>query len=306
MRRIGPHPTALLLAVPSPRHHDPDHHPTTTNNNKTTTTTTTTTTNSEVFFLNPNLETGWRLTRVCYLLSVTASGQHELNYLKDGWTAAQKYLEMEGGAEHPHARKWAGIILGSVADNYTDAKQKVAASQQIREHLEFCLTKLPDDSAAQHALGMYCFQVAGISYVLLLLARHGVLRAAFGRSCSSSSSSYCCCCCRWGTGRLLSGVMETPGSSARGSSCSLSIVRLGKLRRRGSVHAFWMDAHVVPPASSSPRDDGGLPTGRTSARDTPPATTSTTPCLGRCMHTACVRCMMHDACRLMMPCLMVP
>ena len=121
---------------------------------------------SEVFFLNPNLETGWRLTRVCYMLSVTAAGQHEQNYLNDGWGAAQKYLKMEGGEEHPDARKWAGIILGSVADFYKP-KEKVAASQEIRQHLEACLAVNPGDSAAQHAMGMYCFNVAGIGCVFV-------------------------------------------------------------------------------------------------------------------------------------------
>ena len=113
--------------------------------------------------MNPNLETGWRLTRVCYLLSVTAAGQHELNYLNDGWGAAQKYLKMEGGMEHPQARKWAGIILGSVAENYKP-KEKVKASQEIKEHLAASLEANPNDAAAQHAMGMYCFQVAGIGF----------------------------------------------------------------------------------------------------------------------------------------------
>lgn len=98
------------------------------------------------------------------MLSVTAAGQHEQNYLNDGWGAAQKYLKMEGGEEHPDARKWAGIILGSVADFYKP-KEKVAASQEIRQHLEACLAVNPGDSAAQHAMGMYCFNVAGIGCV---------------------------------------------------------------------------------------------------------------------------------------------
>jgi len=134
----------------------------------------------EVFFLNPNLETGWRFTRVCYMLSVTAAGQHELNYLKEGWGTAQKYLKMEGGMEHPHARKWAGIILGSVADNYKP-KEKVAASQEIREHLEACLAKIPGDAAAQHALGMYCFNVAGIGWLEKTAAK-----VIFGKELKSS------------------------------------------------------------------------------------------------------------------------
>jgi len=135
---------------------------------------------SEVFFLNPNLETGWRLTRVCYMLSVTAAGQHELNYLNDGWGAAQKYLKMEGGQEHPLGRKWAGIILGSVAENYKP-KEKVAASEQIRQHLEACLKQLPKDSAAQHAMGMYCFNVAGIGWMEKTAAK-----VLFGKELKSS------------------------------------------------------------------------------------------------------------------------
>ena len=125
----------------------------------------------EVFFLNPNIETGWRLTRICYLLSVTAAGQHELNYLKEGWAAATKYLEMEGGQEHPECRKWAGIILGSVAGTYSDNKKKVAASEQIRVHLEAALVGKPNDPELLHAMGLYCFKVAAMSFLEKMAAK---------------------------------------------------------------------------------------------------------------------------------------
>lgn len=116
---------------------------------------------SEVFFLNPNLETGWRLTRVCYSLSVTAAGQHELNYLNEGMTCAKKYLAMEGGTEHPFARKWAGLITGAMASHYKP-KEKVAASAEIRKHFDFALTKLPTDHVLLHAMGLYCFNIASM------------------------------------------------------------------------------------------------------------------------------------------------
>lgn len=138
---------------------------------------------TEVFFLNPNLETGWRLTRVCYLLSVKAAGQHELNYLKEGWTAATKYLAMEGGQEHPDARKWAGIILGSVADNYDNNKEKVAATEKIRGHLEASLKVRSNDPVTLHAMGMYCFQVAGIGWM-----EKAAAKVIFGKELSSSYS----------------------------------------------------------------------------------------------------------------------
>ncbi len=101
---------------------------------------------------------------MCYLLSVTASGQHEQNYLNEGWATAEKYLQMEGGLEHAEARKWAGILLGAKSE-FFKPKEKVKATQDIRGHLEACLAVNPGDEAAGHAMGMFCFNVAGIGCV---------------------------------------------------------------------------------------------------------------------------------------------
>lgn len=138
---------------------------------------------TEVFFLNPNIESGWRLTRVAYSLSVTAAGQHELNYLNEGWAAAKKTLEMEGAREHPLVRKWAGILLASVVNTYEKTKDKLEASQQIREHLEACLTQLPNDCTALHAMGVYCFKISGLGFM-----EKAAAKIFFGKDISSKYS----------------------------------------------------------------------------------------------------------------------
>lgn len=134
----------------------------------------------EVFFLNPNIESGWRFTRVSYFLSIVASGQHEITYVAKAYETIKKCLEMEGGAEHPEVRKWAGIILGAHSENLDD-KQKVAASEEIRQHLEAALVHKADDAELLHAMGMYCFQVAGIGWVQRTAAK-----VMFGKDLKSS------------------------------------------------------------------------------------------------------------------------
>eukprot|EP01013_Petalomonas_cantuscygni_P038392 TRINITY_DN69507_c0_g1_i1.p1 TRINITY_DN69507_c0_g1~~TRINITY_DN69507_c0_g1_i1.p1 ORF type:complete len:264 (+),score=31.26 TRINITY_DN69507_c0_g1_i1:82-873(+) len=111
--------------------------------------------------LHPELQ--WRLARAYY------SSAEEIPEREARRAVFDRGLEVARAAvtAAPNvagAHKWVAILTSKVGD-YLGTKEKIQNAFLIRDHITKAIELAPTDGTAHHVLGMWCFNVANVSWI---------------------------------------------------------------------------------------------------------------------------------------------
>ncbi|KAL3892726.1 MAG: hypothetical protein SGPRY_014847 [Prymnesium sp.] len=62
------------------------------------------------------------------------------------------------------AHKWYAIVLSQVGE-FGSTSDKIKNSFRVREHFELAVQHSPSDATSRHLLGLWCFEVAKLSWI---------------------------------------------------------------------------------------------------------------------------------------------
>lgn len=123
-----------------------------------------------------DVEVRWRLARVCYDLAEARAAEEGVK-LQDSAEARERLLEgldhataaLAAGPRNFAAHKWYGAMLGSTA-KLEGKKAQIETAEAVRQHFEMAIELNPNDATTHHLLGLWHFNVAGLSWTLRKLA----------------------------------------------------------------------------------------------------------------------------------------
>jgi len=116
-------------------------------------------------------ETLWRKARVCKELSdaAKANGQKETQkeQVLEGLQLAEEALSLDDNNFAAH--KWYAILT-SFASGFEGTKAQIEKSFVVKEHFERATQLDPADATSRHLLGLWYYEVAGLSWTVRKLA----------------------------------------------------------------------------------------------------------------------------------------
>lgn len=122
-----------------------------------------------------DVELLWRGARAYYDAhsdsAVAASGSDGRDaqaLLHEALALARRAIDADG--DHWGGHKWLGICLGSLNSFDISNKERIVNSWAIREHLDKALAILPSDATINHAIGVWCFEIASLGWAQRVLA----------------------------------------------------------------------------------------------------------------------------------------
>lgn len=125
-------------------------------------------------------EVAWRMARAFHDAAEECGDKAEREgLLREGLDIASRTMERSGSGS---ATKWYAILLGRLGD-FLPTKEKVANAHIIKEKLLRAAVLLPQDASLQTALGLWCYKVAGISFI-----ERNIAKLLFGEPPASSYS----------------------------------------------------------------------------------------------------------------------
>jgi len=105
----------------------------------------------------------WRLARSLYQEGAEHSdAQVQKSLYQEAYDVAQKLIKV--APDHWSGYKWAGITTSALND-FTGAKERIAAAYDIKEYMTKAEQRAPDDATTKFALGKWCFTVSSIGWV---------------------------------------------------------------------------------------------------------------------------------------------
>jgi len=106
----------------------------------------------------------WRSARAYRDRSVMAdvTDDQKKQLIMDGMEVAKRALEF--GESHYACNKWYGVLL-SQSGPYLGTKVKIANAPIVKQHFEKARDLKPDDATTHYLIGMWCFNVANISWL---------------------------------------------------------------------------------------------------------------------------------------------
>uniref|UniRef100_A0A6M2DD14 Regulator of microtubule dynamics protein 1 n=1 Tax=Xenopsylla cheopis TaxID=163159 RepID=A0A6M2DD14_XENCH len=116
---------------------------------------------------NENAELYWRLAKVCYRLSILASGQEREDWISKGLINAEKALELNETNSECH--KWYAILMGSRVE-FLGIKDKIEEGFIFKKHVERALELNSGDPYLYHLLGRFKYEVSGLTWIERKLA----------------------------------------------------------------------------------------------------------------------------------------
>ena len=110
-------------------------------------------------------ELNWRLARACKKLSdeEKPKSKEKEALVREGLAHAEVALK-SGGATCGPAHKWYAILLSAVGE-FTGTSEKIKNSFVVREHFSEACRLSPKDATSRHLLGLWCFEVAKLSWI---------------------------------------------------------------------------------------------------------------------------------------------
>ena len=112
---------------------------------------------------SPNdAELHWRLARGCKKLSDAAPKAEQEKLLRQGLQSAERALALQ--PECGPAHKWYAICLSQVGA-FEGTKGTIKNSFVVRDHFERAIQFSPEDATSRHLLGLWCFEVAKLSWI---------------------------------------------------------------------------------------------------------------------------------------------
>ena len=102
----------------------------------------------------------WRAARCHKKLADAAANPARARHMEEAMRLARAALEM--GPQLAPAHKWFAIMLGS---SPASTSEKITSSFVIREHFDEAAVLDPHDATARHLLGLWCFEVAKLSWI---------------------------------------------------------------------------------------------------------------------------------------------
>ena len=82
--------------------------------------------------------------------------------MREGLACADQALALDASCGAAH--KWYAILL-SESGTFSDTSTKIKNSFTVREHFEQAVALSPGDATARHLLGLWCFEVAKLSWI---------------------------------------------------------------------------------------------------------------------------------------------
>jgi len=104
----------------------------------------------------------WRLARALKKVSDTAARPAQEGIVREALGLASEALAAD--AQCGAAHKWYAILL-SQSGSFGSTSDKIKNSFAVREHFELATRHSPDDATARHLLGLWCFEVAKLSWI---------------------------------------------------------------------------------------------------------------------------------------------
>eukprot|EP00003_Mantamonas_plastica_P026685 TRINITY_DN553_c0_g1_i1.p1 TRINITY_DN553_c0_g1~~TRINITY_DN553_c0_g1_i1.p1 ORF type:complete len:476 (+),score=181.94 TRINITY_DN553_c0_g1_i1:1643-3070(+) len=116
-------------------------------------------------------EVKWRLARAFYEVALDPrennSDSEKAELLNRALSVVNEALEANDDNAGLH--RWAGILLGALGD-FVSTSEKIKSSYDIRDHWKRATEIDPSDASAHHLLGVWCLNIATISYIERMVA----------------------------------------------------------------------------------------------------------------------------------------
>lgn len=112
-------------------------------------------------------ELNWRHARACKKLADEKSKSEQEPLLREGLAAAEHALKC--AADSGAAHKWYAILLSEVGQ-FDGTTASIKNSFVVRDHFEKACALSPADATSRHLLGVWCFEVANLSWTMRKLA----------------------------------------------------------------------------------------------------------------------------------------
>jgi len=111
-----------------------------------------------------NVEILWRLARAVFEIGTQAEGKAD--FQKSSYERAFSLSEkaVSVNKDHYGGYKWAGISLGYLGDHISTT-EKIGNSFKIKNFFDTAAKLSPNDPTILHALGKWCFTIAGIGFI---------------------------------------------------------------------------------------------------------------------------------------------
>ena len=114
-----------------------------------------------------DVELLWRSARAHYDAhsdsSCGGASREPETLLREGIALSQRAIDADGA--HWGGHKWCAICLGSLNSFGLSLRERIVNSWSIREHLDKAHDILPSDATINHAIGVWCFEVASLGWV---------------------------------------------------------------------------------------------------------------------------------------------
>jgi len=108
-------------------------------------------------------ELNWRLGRACKKLADAEKNAKAREALtREGLACADRAVAADPQCGPAH--KWYAIMLSGVGE-FLGTSEKIKNSFVVREHFERATELSPNDATARHLLGLWCFEVAKLSWL---------------------------------------------------------------------------------------------------------------------------------------------
>jgi len=106
----------------------------------------------------------WRLGRACHKLADAEKPKSPAKaaLMREGFAATEKALVLKPACAPAH--KWHAILLTEVGE-LEGTTASIKNSFLVRRHFEKAVALAPDDATARHLLGLWCFEVANLSWM---------------------------------------------------------------------------------------------------------------------------------------------
>jgi tetratricopeptide (TPR) repeat protein len=105
----------------------------------------------------------WRLGRALKKLGDAEKDKKAKEALvREGLACAERALKLDASCGAAH--KWFAILL-SESGSFGSTKESIKNSFVVREHFEQAVSLSPDDATSRHLLGLWCFEVAKLSWI---------------------------------------------------------------------------------------------------------------------------------------------
>ena len=112
-------------------------------------------------------EINWRLARACKKLADGKSKAEQEPLMREGLKAAEHALKLAPSSGPAH--KWYAILLSSVGE-FDGTSASIKNSFIVKQHFEKACELSPNDATSRHLLGLWCYEVANLSWMTRKLA----------------------------------------------------------------------------------------------------------------------------------------